>query len=140
MEDHAHGERGPEPTPDPKAVLGDFSKPNPLVTFKPEDVDFIYGTKWKQRYWKKQGNDYFVLPAQWDVRNKVWRAYHVQPGTDWLVALPGGAGSASDGSAVRRLPIPVMIPTIPVSRSNLRLRPCAIMRSSFPMRECPFGC
>src|ERR1700722_13086946 len=74
---------------DPKqrsnAVLGDFSKPNPLVTFKPEEVAFTYGTKWKQRYWKKQGDDYFVLPGQWDVRNKVWRAYHVQPNTDWWV-------------------------------------------------------
>ena len=60
-------------------------QPNPLVTFKPEDVAFTYGAKWKQRYWKKQGDDYFVLPAQWDVRNKVWRAYHVQPNTDWRV-------------------------------------------------------
>ena len=74
-----------DPKRHPKAVLGDFTKPNPLVTFKPEDVDFIYGTRWKQRYWKKQGDDYFVLPAQWDVRNKVWRPYHVQPGTDWWV-------------------------------------------------------
>ena len=48
-------------------------------------MDFTYGSKWKQRYWKKQGDDYFVLPAQWDVRHKVWRPYHVQPGTDWWV-------------------------------------------------------
>jgi predicted CXXCH cytochrome family protein len=74
-----------DPKQHPKAIVGDFSTPNPLVTFKPEDVDFTYGTKWKQRYWKKQGDDYFVLPAQWDVRNKVWRPYHVQPGTDWWV-------------------------------------------------------
>jgi hypothetical protein len=35
--------------------------------------------------------------------------------------------------------IPVMIPTIPASRSNLRVRPCALMMSSFPMRESPLG-
>jgi predicted CXXCH cytochrome family protein len=74
-----------DPKQRPQAILGDVSKPNPLVTFAPEDVAFAYGSKWKQRYWKKQGDDYFVLPAQWDVRNKVWRAYHVQPNTDWWV-------------------------------------------------------
>src|SRR5450830_1313602 len=76
-----------DPKQHPKAIVGDFSTPNPLVTFKPEDVDFTYGTKWKQRYCKKQGDDYFVFPAQWDVRNKVWRAYHVPSvGGDWWAA------------------------------------------------------
>jgi predicted CXXCH cytochrome family protein len=74
-----------DPKQHPKAIIGDFSTPNPLVTFKPEDVAFTYGSKWKQRYWKKQGDDYYVLPAQWDVQHKVWRAYHAQPGTDWWV-------------------------------------------------------
>src|SRR5262249_15985319 len=60
-----------DPKSHPKAIVADFSTPNPLVTFKPADVDFTYGTKWKQRYWKKRGDDYFVLPAQWDVRHKV---------------------------------------------------------------------
>ena len=48
-----------------------------------EDVAFIYGTKWKQRYFTKRGDDYFVFPAQWDVRAKTWRRYYVEPGTDW---------------------------------------------------------
>ena len=74
-----------DPQQRPQAIVGDFSKPNPLVTFTPADVAFTYGTRWKQRYWKKQGNDYYVLPAQWDVQNKVWRPYHVQPNTDWWV-------------------------------------------------------
>jgi predicted CXXCH cytochrome family protein len=74
-----------DPKEHPNAILGDFSTPNPLVTFARDDVAFTYGSKWKQRYWKKQGNDYFVLPAQWDVRNKVWRPYHVQAATDWWV-------------------------------------------------------
>ena len=46
-----------DPKQRPQVILGDFSKPNPLVTFRPEDVAFVYGTKWKQRYWKKQGDD-----------------------------------------------------------------------------------
>jgi predicted CXXCH cytochrome family protein len=74
-----------DPKQHPQAIVADFATPNPLVNFTPADVDFTYGGKWKQRYFKKRGDDYYVLPAQWDVRNKVWRPYHVQPGTDWWV-------------------------------------------------------
>ena len=42
-------------------------------------------SKWKQRYFTKVGDDYFPLPAQWDVTNRVWRPYFVQPNTDWWV-------------------------------------------------------
>jgi hypothetical protein len=41
----------------PRAVLGDFTKPNPLVTFTLAEVAFVYGTKWKQRYFLRRGND-----------------------------------------------------------------------------------
>jgi predicted CXXCH cytochrome family protein len=69
----------------PQVVIPDFSKADPLLTFKLEDVALVYGSKWKQRYFKKVGNDYFPMPAQWDVTNKLWRAYLVQPNTDWWV-------------------------------------------------------
>ncbi len=72
-----------DPKLHPEAVKGDFSKPNPLVTFKIEDVAFTYGSVWKQRYFYKKGNDYFAFPAQWDIQNKVWRAYHPAVGSDW---------------------------------------------------------
>jgi predicted CXXCH cytochrome family protein len=74
-----------DPKVNPKAILPDMTKPDPLVTFKVSDIAFIYGSKWKQRYFTKVGNDYFPLPAQWDVQNKVWRAYMVQPNQDWWV-------------------------------------------------------
>ena len=38
-----------DPKQHPNAIVADFATPNPLVTFKPEDVDFTYGSKWKQR-------------------------------------------------------------------------------------------
>jgi predicted CXXCH cytochrome family protein len=76
-----------DPKQHPSAILGDFSTPNPLVTFAPSDVDFTYGSRWKQRYFKKKGDDYVVLPAQWDVRARVWRPYYARPGTDWWVAF-----------------------------------------------------
>src|SRR6516165_10290387 len=74
-----------DPKVNPQVVIPDFKKPDPLLTFKLEDVAFVYGTKWKQRYFKKVGNDYFPLPAQWDVNHQIWRAYMVQPNTDWWV-------------------------------------------------------
>ena len=76
-----------DPKQHPDAILGDFSKPDPLVTFTKDDVVFTYGTKWKQRYYTRRGDDYYVLPAQWDVQNKLWRPYYVRPGTDWWTSF-----------------------------------------------------
>lgn len=74
-----------DPKQHPDAIIPDLSKPDPLVTFTKDDIAFTYGSKWKQRYFKKVGDDYFALPAQWDVANKVWRAYKPAKGTDcWL--------------------------------------------------------
>ena len=75
--------RDPEQHPD--AVLGDFTHPDPVRTFELKDVAFVYGSRWKQRYFAQRGNDYFVLPAQWDVKKKKWLPYHVEAGTDWWV-------------------------------------------------------
>ena len=74
-----------DPLQHPDAIIPDLTKPDPLLTFKKEDIAFVYGSKWKQRYFKKVGDDYFPLPAQWDVTHKIWRAYFVREGTDWWV-------------------------------------------------------
>ncbi|PYS02112.1 MAG: cytochrome C [Acidobacteria bacterium] len=74
-----------DPRARPQVVIPDFSKADPLLTFKLDDVALVYGTKWKQRYFKKVGDDYFPLSAQWDVNHKIWRPYFVQPNTDWWV-------------------------------------------------------
>jgi predicted CXXCH cytochrome family protein len=74
-----------DPREHPDAIIPDLSKPNELVTFTKDDIAFVYGSKWKQRYFTKVGNDYYPLGAQWDVTNRVWRAYMVQPNTDWWV-------------------------------------------------------
>jgi predicted CXXCH cytochrome family protein len=76
-----------DPKEHPDAIIGDFANPNPLVTFRKEDVAFTYGSKWKQRYFTKVGDDYFVFPAQWDVKNKTWRPYSPRPGTDWWTSF-----------------------------------------------------
>ena len=69
----------------PDAIIPDLSKPDPLVTFKKDDIAFVYGSKWKQRYFTKVGDDYFPLGAQWDVTHKVWRATSSADNTDWWV-------------------------------------------------------
>ena len=75
-----------DPQENPEVILGDFSTPNPLVNFKKEDIAFTYGSKWKQRYFTKIGEDYFVFGAQWNVRDKIWQRYYVSEGTDWWVS------------------------------------------------------
>jgi predicted CXXCH cytochrome family protein len=74
-----------DPKVRPQAIIPDFTKADPLLTFKLDDVALTYGSKWKQRYFKRVGNDLYPLPAQWDVSHKIWRAYMVQPNTDWWV-------------------------------------------------------
>ncbi len=74
-----------DPKVHPEAILPDLSKPDPLVKFTKDDIAFVYGSKWKQRYFTKKGDEYYPLGAQWDVTHQVWRAYMVAPNTDWWV-------------------------------------------------------
>ena len=74
-----------DPKEHPDAILPDLSKSDPLVKFTAADIAFVYGSRWKQRYFKKVGDDYFPLPAQWDVTHKQWRPYFVKD--DWWAPL-----------------------------------------------------
>ena len=74
-----------DPAERPDIVLGDFSGPNPLVGFALDEVAYTYGSKWKQRYFTRVGDDYYVFPAQWDVTNRTWRRYAPEAGSDWWV-------------------------------------------------------
>ncbi len=76
-----------DPRQRPDAIIPDLSKPNPLVTFSKDDVAFVYGSRWKQRYFTKIGDDYFPQPAQWDVTHKVWKRYFVPDSADWWAPL-----------------------------------------------------
>jgi predicted CXXCH cytochrome family protein len=76
-----------DPREHPDAILPDLTKPDPLVKFTKDDIAFVYGSKWKQRYFTKKGDDYFPLGAQWDITHQIWRAYQVAPNTDWWTAF-----------------------------------------------------
>src|SRR5215475_13402409 len=45
-----------DPKVRPQVIIPDLSKPDPLLNFKVDDIALVYGTKWKQRYFKKVGN------------------------------------------------------------------------------------
>src|SRR5258708_38789305 len=60
-----------DPRAHPNAIIPDLSKSHPLLTFTTDEIARTYGSKWKQRYFKRVGDDYFVFPAQWDVTHKL---------------------------------------------------------------------
>lgn len=72
-----------DPKIHPNAIIPDLTKANPLVKFTVADIAWVYGSKWKQRYFTKRGDDYYPLGAQWDVGKGIWRAYKVAANTDW---------------------------------------------------------
>ena len=73
-----------DPKVHPEAIIPDLSKPDPLVKFTAKDIALVYGSHWKQRYFKKAGDTYTPFPVQWDITNKKWLPYHVpDKGGDW---------------------------------------------------------
>ena len=72
-----------DPREYPDAFIPDMSKPDPVLTFTKDDVAFVYGSRWKQRYFTRRGDDYFPLPAQWDITHSRWLPYHVPKNADW---------------------------------------------------------
>jgi predicted CXXCH cytochrome family protein len=74
-----------DPKTHPDAIIPDLSKADPsIVNFAKADIALVYGSRWKQRYFRKVGNDYFPMPAQWNIDTKQWSKYHVpDTGGDW---------------------------------------------------------
>src|SRR5579864_6449487 len=75
-----------DPREHPESIIPDLTT-NKIAPFTKDQVAFVYGSLWKQRYFTKVGDDYFPLSAQWDVANKTWRPYKVAKGTDWWTAF-----------------------------------------------------
>jgi len=71
-----------DPAHSESTIFPDLST-NTVYPFKPEDVALVYGSLWKQRYFKKVGDDYFPLPVQWEFANKKWSRYFVGNAGDW---------------------------------------------------------
>jgi predicted CXXCH cytochrome family protein len=75
-----------DPREHPDAILPDLATNNVSKKFTREDVAFVYGSIWKQRYFTQIGDNYFPQPAQWDVVHKKWLPYMAANGTDWWTA------------------------------------------------------
>ena len=77
-----------DPKVHPEAIVGDFSKPNPLVTFKTGGRRVRLRQQMEAALLHQSAaTTTFVFPAQWDVHNKVWRQLMcVKAGTDWWTA------------------------------------------------------
>ena len=72
-----------DPREHPDAIIPDLQT-NTIAKFTIDQVAFVYGSRWKQRYFTKIGDDYFPLPVQWDINTKQWLKYHVaDKGQDW---------------------------------------------------------
>jgi predicted CXXCH cytochrome family protein len=75
-----------DPRTHPEAIIPNLATNN-VAKFTVDQVAFVYGSLWKQRYFTKIGDDYFPLPVQWVVGNKTWRPYVVPgQGGDWWTA------------------------------------------------------
>ncbi|HET6142356.1 MAG TPA: cytochrome c3 family protein [Candidatus Acidoferrales bacterium] len=72
-----------DPREHPDAIIPDFATNNVSPKFTKDQVAFVYGSIWKQRYFTKIGDDYFPEGAQWDITNKAWKPYFVPKGGDW---------------------------------------------------------
>ncbi|HEX4180562.1 MAG TPA: c-type cytochrome [Caulobacteraceae bacterium] len=86
---------------DPKshsdAIIPDLAHADPMVKFTAKDIAFVYGSHWKQRYFKKAGDSYVPFPVQWDITNKKWSPYHVPDnGGDWWARFYPDPGDNSN--------------------------------------------
>lgn len=63
-----------------EAVLGDFGSVDPDLSFNRDDVAYVVGGQFSQRYLTEIDGELYVLPAQWNVRTGEWVAYHPD---DW---------------------------------------------------------
>ena len=80
-------QNGAESGNDPNAIVGDFSSEDSDRSFAMQDVLYTIGSQWKQLYLSQTvEGKLFILPAQWNVADKEWVAYHPEAGEDngWL--------------------------------------------------------
>jgi len=71
-----------DPREHPDAIIPNLATDS-VAKFTKDQIAFVYGSVWKQRYFTKVGADYFPLPAQWEIKNHVWSRYFVPNTADW---------------------------------------------------------
>jgi predicted CXXCH cytochrome family protein len=71
-----------DPHQHPDAIIPNLATNN-VYKFTKDQVAFVYGSIWKQRYFTKIGDDYFPLPVQWEFNNHKWSKYFAGDKADW---------------------------------------------------------
>jgi len=76
-----------DPRQHPHAIIPSLAS-DTAAHFDVSQVAFVYGSIWKQRFFTKRGDNYYPLPAQWDILNHKWLPYTIPAkGADWWVHL-----------------------------------------------------
>ncbi len=63
-----------------ETILGDFASDDLDLTFTVDDVAYVVGGQFSQRYLTELDGELYVLPAQWNVTSGEWVSYHPD---DW---------------------------------------------------------
>jgi predicted CXXCH cytochrome family protein len=86
-----------DPKIHPDAFAADPATAPDELKFSKDDVAFVYGSRWKQRFWKKSGDTYVPLPVQYNIATKKWSKFHVADTADWwAIHYPDPKGDNSN--------------------------------------------
>ena len=64
-----------------ETIAGDFTSTDPDLTFTVDEVAYVVGGQFSERYLTDVEGELYVLPAQWNVASGEWVPYHPE---DWL--------------------------------------------------------
>jgi len=64
-----------------ETIAGDFTSTDPDLTFTVDEVAYVVGGQFSERYLTEVEGELYVLPAQWNVASDEWVPYHPE---DWL--------------------------------------------------------
>jgi predicted CXXCH cytochrome family protein len=64
-----------------RTIVADFTQPSQHRKFELEDVKWVIGSRWKQRFIGEVDGEEVVFPAQWSVKDRVWQSYGARE--DW---------------------------------------------------------
>jgi len=69
-----------------ETIVGDFASTDPDLTFTLDQVAYVVGGQFSQRYLTEMEGELYVLPAQWNVTPGEWVPYHPDDWQEWPYA------------------------------------------------------
>lgn len=95
----SHSRTLQEPAKNPNAIIGDFAISSQIRDFGSKEISYTIGGTVIQQYLKKAGQDYFLLPAQYDAENSRWLP--LPPGVENKSFFEACAGCHSTGLNIK---------------------------------------